>query len=302
MRFTKPPLAFDDQAELLAKRGMVGDLQLMSERLSSVNYYRLSGYWYPFRDLDDSFKAGTTFERVWNRYVFDRRFRLLVMDAVERIEVAVRCQISYHLAFAYGAFGYATDPKALPKLQGEKRQKFLERVNEEVGRSREVFVDHFKTKYGDTHDEPPIWMATEVMSFGSIITLFRGCPKSIKNAVASTFGMPPEVLDSWLLTINAIRNICAHHSRLWNRVLGVKPMIPRMSEYPDWHTPARIANDRIFGVLTICNYCLSRIAPQSCWSTRLQALIEEFPDVPLREMGFPDDWHRSPIWNVVPPR
>lgn len=86
MQYVKPALTFDQQADQLIRRGMVGERDLMIRRLSCVNYYRLSGYWYPFRDGGDSFKPGTSFDEVWNRYAFDRRLRLLAIDAIERIE------------------------------------------------------------------------------------------------------------------------------------------------------------------------------------------------------------------------
>jgi abortive infection bacteriophage resistance protein len=81
VKYTKPPLTIHEQVKLLHQRGMEGDSSLMSQRLGVVSYYRLSGYWYTFRQSDDSFKAGTSFEQVWNTYVFDRHLRLLVMDA-----------------------------------------------------------------------------------------------------------------------------------------------------------------------------------------------------------------------------
>ncbi len=92
------------QADLMISRGIVGDRELIETRLSSVNYYRLSGYLYPFRNPDDTFKAGTTFEMVWQRYAFDRRLRLLVMDAIERIEIAVRSQLACHHALNHGPY------------------------------------------------------------------------------------------------------------------------------------------------------------------------------------------------------
>jgi abortive infection bacteriophage resistance protein len=85
MKHTKPPLRIDEQVKLLIRRGMVGDPVLMAQRLTAVNYYRLSDYWYTFRNPDDTFKAGTTFDLVWNTYVFDRYLRLLVMDANKEI-------------------------------------------------------------------------------------------------------------------------------------------------------------------------------------------------------------------------
>lgn len=297
MKYTKQPLTLEQQADQLLHRGMSGDRELMVARLASVNYYRLTAYWLPFRNPDDTFKPGTTFDVVWNRYVFDRRLRLLVMDAVERIEIAVRTQLAYHHAHSYRAFGYAEDPASLPKLNAADRIQFIQRVAEETDRSREPFVGHFRSKYGDVHRPLPVWMVTEVMTFGTILTFFRGCSHHVKQNVASHFGVPERVFDSWLLTLNAVRNICAHHGRLWNRELGVKPLIPRLPKYPDWHTPVAVTNNRMFAVLTICRHCLRCVAPQSGWSNRIRSLLAEFSRVPRVSMGFPADWERCPIWS-----
>ncbi len=294
MKYTKPSLSFEEQADLLIGRGMGGDRALIVKRLSAVNYYRLSGYWYTFRNTDDSFKRGTTFEEAWDRYAFDRHLRLLVMDAIAHIEVAVRTRIAYHHSQEFGAFGYATDSTSLPGLKD--RAEFLARVGEEVSRSRETFVEHFQKKYGADHDALPIWMATEVFSFGTTLTLFKGCPLGVADKVADLFGVPSKVLSSWLLCLNAVRNICAHHGRLWNRVLGVKPMIPRPYTHPDWHQPYSVPNDRVFGVLTICRYCLDRIDLEGRWLERFNDLLRGFPTIPLERMGFPSDWVSSQLW------
>lgn len=297
MKYIKPPLALDAQVALLHARGMSGDHALIKRRLASVNYYRLSGYWFPFRQPDDTFRSGTSFEVVWDRYVFDRRLRLLVMDALERIEVAIRTKLSYHHSLSYGAFAYATDPQSLPKLRPHELIKFLDKLRDEKRQGmKEQFVEHFDRKYGDEHAHLPIWMASEVMTFGCVLTMFRGASNQTKQAVASEFGLPHEVLGSWLLCLNTIRNICAHHSRLWNRELGVKPMIPRAERHPDWHRPVVVDNRRVFSVLTICNYCMQKIAPGSKWALRLRGLLREFPQVPLASMGFPREWLECPIW------
>ncbi len=296
MIYNKPPLSFEQQADLLLSRGMQGDRETMIRRLQSVNYYRLSGYWYPFRNSDDSFKPGVTFETVWNRYAFDRHLRILVMDAIERIEVAVRTQIAYHHAHTYGAFSYADDPNSLPQLDNQKYQDFIQRVKYEIERSRETFVDHFIKKYGDCHSFLPIWMATEVMTFGSVLSLFRGVDCTIQKTISNFFGVPDVVLDSWLLTLNVIRNVCAHHGRLWNRELGIKPRLPYPRKHPQWSFSDPIPNNRIFVVLTICRYCLSQIAPQSLWPERLITLLDQYPEIPRLNMGFPKNWQDCPIW------
>jgi len=297
MKYTKPPLTLEQQADLLLSRGMSGDRDLMIERLGSVNYYRLSGYWFPFRNPDDDcFKLGTSFDTIWNRYVFDRHLRLLVMDAIQRIEIAVRTRLAHHHSLSCGAFAYATDPASLPKLSLDEHARFLERVNEETKRSREIFIEHFRKKYGTDHPHLPVWMATEVMTFGTMLTFFRGASHKIKQGIASVFGIPSKVLDSWLLTLNTIRNICAHHGRLWNRELGVKPLVPLPAPYPDWHTPVPVRNTRMFAVLTICRYSLSHIAPQSGWPDRVRSLLAGFPEIPLASMGFPGNWYDCPVW------
>jgi len=91
-----------------------------------------------------------------------------------------------------------------------------------------------------------------------------------------------------------VRNICAHHSRLWNRELGIKPLIP--DKMPEWHAPISIPNNKVFGVLSICIYMLNRVAPNSQWKQRLKDLLAEYPLIPLNEMGFINDWEKHSIW------
>ena len=299
MNFTKPALTLERQADLLISRGMTGDRDLMIDRLSVVNYYRLSGYWFPYRNADDRFRPGTAFETVWDHYVFDRRLRLLVMDAVERLEVFVRTQVSYHHALAHGPFGYVTDNATLPNLRPEKFTDFRDRIRQEAARSREQFLDAFNDKYGDVHDLPPVWMASEIMAFGTVVTFFQGLQTSFKQEIASAWNLPDRVFESWLHTINSIRNICAHHGRLWNRRLPTKPKIPFPNKYPEWHTPQPVDNRFVYAGLCLCKWALDRIAPQSGWPERVRSLLTAHPAITRAEMGFPQSWEASPIWSTA---
>ncbi|HNX36616.1 MAG TPA: Abi family protein [Kiritimatiellia bacterium] len=298
MKYDKPPLTFDEQVQHLLDLGLRGDPAVMRERLASVNYYRLSGYLYPYRDADnETFLPGTDFDTVWQHYAFDRRLRLLVMDAIERIEIAVRTQLAYHHARAYNdPFAYAVLPISLPGLRAADYLDLLARIRDETDRSEDTFVSHFRNKYGDEHAYLPIWMAVEIMSLGATQRFFRGASHQVKKNVATHFGLPDKVIDSWLHTLSVIRNICAHHGRLWNKELGVKPFIPFQKDYPDWHTPYTVPKNRVFAVLTVCRYCLRRIAPQSRWPHCLDTLLADFPNVPLAQMGFPANWRDSPLW------
>lgn len=296
VKYAKPPLTLQQQVALLVARGMAGDPALMLQRLSVVNYYRLSGYWHPFKQSDSSFHPGTNFDAVWRRYVFDRKLRLLVIDAIERIEVTVRTQLAYLHALTSGdPFAYAVDQAALPGLNQDDRDRFLYDLQHETSASKETFAEHFRNRYGDQHAHMPVWMAAEVMTFGCMLTFYRGSPPQIKKDIAAVFGVHDVVLSSWLFALNVVRNVCAHHGRLWNRELRIKPKIPDRNLA--WHQPVEIDNSRLFGVMTLCKHCLNRVAPQSHWPDRWHSLLREFPDVPRRNMGMPDNWQNCPIWH-----
>jgi abortive infection bacteriophage resistance protein len=276
----------------------VADRNELISRLESVSYYRLSAYWHTFRipgDPDDRLAPGTKLDTVWRRYIFDRQLRLLVIDAIERVEVALRTQLVNRHTLAHGPFGYL-DRAKLSGMAVEPHRQFLDKIRTEAEHSREDFVRHYFTKYTSETDLP-LWMACELMTFGNMLTLFRHVEKPIKQAIAAEYGVADVVLESWLLSLNYIRNICAHHSRLWNRGLDNKqPTIPRARKHPQWHVPVPISGDRMFGVLTVLHFLLRRVAPQSHWKDRFAGLLAQYPDIPIRFMGFPDNWQDSPLW------
>lgn len=294
LEYRKTALSVEEQVSRLRDLGLRGDVQRMQRRLESVSYHRLKPYWVPFLRSEHRFRDNVGIEDVWNLYVFDRALRLLVLDALERIEVAVRAKLSCSLGQNYEAFGYAERPEVLWHRDPKRRGEVLSHLHEEVARSREQFVLSHFDKYGGEH--LPVWKACEVVSFGTLCTMYRGCDRRVQGEVARDFGVNSKVMASWLLMLNVIRNLCAHHARLWNRELGVKPKLPFADQDSSWHTPVHIPNDRAFAVLTILCYCLHRIAPGSAWAERVAALLRKHPGISLTEMGFPEEWARSPIW------
>lgn len=144
-------------------------------------------------------------------------------------------------------------------------------------------------------------MASELMSMGSLLTLLKGVEGDIASKVSAHFAMADELLLSWLRSLYAARNICAHHSRLWNRVLGYAPSLPSKNKYPDWHLASEdgkkiLMNDRVGILLMICNAFLSQISPTSRWGERIEQLFTEYPEVPVKDMGLPADWKNHPLW------
>lgn len=295
MKYTKPPLTFEQQAELLINRGLQADRAALIMRLQTVNYYRLSGYLYPFKLSNNTYRKETTLDAVWHHYIFDRQLRLLVMDAIERVEVAVRTQLAYHFSHQYGPFGYL-QPANFPYLDKDSYRRWIDDLQDETKRSKETFIDYFFKIYGSYHDSLPIWMLVEVMSFGKTLTFFTGVHRDIRRMIAQKYHVQDEILHSWLISLNAIRNICAHHGRLWNRTMGYKPKLPYERKHPEWHKPVKIPQDKIFGILTILTFLLRYTAPTSSWTERLKSLLEKNKDVSTAAMGFPTNWRESPLW------
>ncbi len=299
MEYTKPALSFAQQAQRLLDRGLgVAGKDALIQRLSVVNYYRLSAYWYPFTQINpatgkEHFAPGTTFEVIWRRYTFDHHLRLLVMDAIERVEVAIlRTRMVEQFTLRHGPFGYCDSVNFAPDLD---HTRLVREIDDAVDRSKEEFVQRFRQKYtGEKH--LPLWMAAEVMTFGQLFTFFRYLHRSEKKRLAKMFDLYPPVLESWLHTLNFTRNACAHHSRLWNRQIPIRPRLPNKKHHPEWHIPVQIKNQRVFAILTILNYLLVRITPRTGWKERLFALLQQYNDIPVRQMGFPTNWQESPLW------
>ena len=231
---------------------------------------------------------------VWSRYVFDRQLRLAVMGAIERVEVAVRSALTTELAMRHGEFAHI-ELKNFPTAYAPTHARFVEGLRDEARRSKETFVEHFKANY-DEFPDLPIWAAAETMTFGAMFTLFKMSEKRVQKDVAWRYRIAGSVLLSWLQTLNYVRNMCAHHARLWNRELAIKPIIPDLKNGPRWHVPQAIANNRLFVVLTLLHFMLGLIAPESAWRTRLYSLFDRFPDVPLDPMGIPAGWRDHTLW------
>jgi len=296
MEYVKKPLTFEQQADLLLSRGLIADKNELIKKLNAVNYYRMSGYFYPFQDKQtDMFYNNVEFGKIWKRYIFDRQLRILVLDAIERLEVSVKTNTAYHFSHKYGCFGFL-DLNNLPKMSEDEHKNWLIKVDEETRRSKDQFVEHYFTKYGDKHNYLPMWMLVEVIPFGSMLNFYKGIEPDLKRLVAQNYNIPYQVLSSWLTSINSVRNICAHHSRLWNRVLPYKPQILAKNKYPEWHELI-IDNSKLYSILTILKYLMDYIAPQSGWKHRLlTTLLSEKYDIPLFQMGFPDGWEKCTLW------
>lgn len=298
MRFNKPYLPFHDQLDLLAQRGLtITDKPEAVRFLNYVNYYRLSGYMLPFESSRHVFQRGTTFEQIRELYLFDRDLRGLVMESTAAVEVFVKTQFA---AF----FGNLSGPFAHLNLQcyasPREFQDWHEHIVAEIKRSQETFVRHFKNKY-DEWPDLPIWVTTDLLSFGSISMLYKILQPKLKRQLAQCFQVKEPVLQSWLHVLSYTRNLCAHHSRLWNRTYSIKAVIPRRNISWDIFLTSA-SHDKPFLALTIIGQLLATIRNMTGydiqWHRRIIDLLDSPPNVPNFEqaMGIPPNWKQSSLW------
>ncbi len=309
-RYNKKVLTFDEQIELLISRGLIVPNESETKRhLNSISYYRLSAYMIPFQSSSNQFKKGANWNDVYRLYVFDRELRLLVFRAIEHIEIAVRTQLVYQLSHKYGSHWY--DNKDVFKAKKTKKtqsgkvieidiyQDIQNHIRAQLNSSHsEMFISHYKERY-KLPKNPPSWMGLETMYFSHLSRICVGLNKrSDRSAISDYFGLPPEIFCSWLHSLNYLRNLCAHHARLWNRDLGVRPRELKFSKNLLWHNnQEQLVSNRLYYFLLIINFLLQTIDSQSNFKQEICFLLKTYDDiVDIEMMGFPSDWQEEAMW------
>lgn len=296
--FDKPPLSLAEQIDRLQERGMlIPDRDRAIHYLTHIAYYRLSGYWHPFQidngDGTHLFQKGVSFDLILQHYIFDRELRLLIMDALERVEISLRNQWSCALSMTHGAHAYLKPD--LFRSHGEHAECLASLVRE-VKRSQEMFIRHYLEVY-DPPDLPPVWAACKIMSLGQLSRWYKIIKEpALRQKIADTYGLDETTLGSFCHHLTTVRNICAHHSRLWNRRFTVTLKLPKKK-------PAHLvgnfnlAADRfLYNTLVMLAFMMDIINPGHSWKERLGKLIVKHPDVQVQAMGFPVSWQERPIW------
>lgn len=290
---------------------MVIDETLAYQWLANVSYYRLSAYWYPARTFDqhgnrtDTFYEGTTFTSAVELYEADRKLRTLIHDGIERIEIAMRTQISELLCLR-GPLSYQFPSEF---RDGFNHKEWMDRIHRRVKRAEKTSesIRHYKSKYTEQF---PIWVLAEVFDFSDTSKLYSNLKtpdqKQISNNLQLTVNNEllslnqrrkinrKHPLTKWLEQLTIIRNTSAHHARLWNKQFSPAPTeafklsIPHLGHLPEGQS------GRIFGALVMMAHILSVVSPGTTWPDKVTQLIcDQFllnPLVQPSSMGIPKDW------------
>lgn len=297
MKYTKLPLDTSDIIDVLKTRGLaITDEKKAVEFLNHVSYFRFATYLRPMEEdvRLHRYKATASFEKAVMLYEFDIRLRQLLFAVIQQIEISLRSKIINKFSLAHGAMWFLDSELAVDKHKFAENLNTLER---ELQRSKDDFIKEHFEKY-NSGGYPPAWKLLELTSFGCLTKLyFNFSDISVKKKIAREYGVPQhEILESWMKSINALRNACAHHGRVWNRVMAVKPQMPvRLKN--KWISNTSIAPNRLYAVLCCMLYWLNAISLNHSLVTDFKALLKAYPNVDIKAMGFPEQWEAESIWN-----
>nr|WP_312204300.1 Abi family protein [Pseudomonas monteilii] len=301
-KVVKPFLEYDQLVKKLSERGMLLHNPLRAQRkLTQVGYYRLSGYWSPalkykyiapgnYEKLNE-FKENTSFESIFDFYLFDKKLRLELMCAIERIEVYLRTIIAHELG-RHNPLAYL-DKKNLSKFalipdDGKTLSDFESWQNKHESLLKESREESIKSHI-ETGKPIPIWVACEAWNFGTVSKLYSMLNGANQKLICDRLGIDNrQVIDNWLININGIRNRCAHHSRVCNRPNIRTLMLPKLGFFNTLKLGSAELN-KLYGFICVLWFLVSKIGQSSNWICRIADLVDNMPKAAglnFKSMGF----------------
>ena len=236
-------------------------------------------------------------------YEFDRKLRTLVHDGIERIEIALRTRVGEWIV-THGPLAHQEKNLFRPDFD---HKTWLKTARRRIQRAEgnNAAIRH----YADKYEGYPFWVLAETLDFADISKLYAGLPANAQHEISRSFGFivdpmalkgkhrknyyTRDPLARWCEQLTVVRNVCAHHGRLFNRnLLPVSTVafrtIDRLSLLPEGQS------DKVFGSLLVMGFMLHNISPGTSWAAKLSDLVhDDYERLALRsvtEMGFPPDW------------
>ncbi|OOV88238.1 Abi family protein [Oceanospirillum linum] len=299
-KYTKKTEKIDILTQKLQSRGLtINNRKTALNALTFIGYFRLRGYFYPYyhktterkpKPIEPkTFKAGTTFDDIIALYEFDRQFRLLILEEIQKVEIGLRTALSEHMAEKYGPHWFMN----LSILSSDfDYEGFFKRIKD----AKEVFIKHYEETYSFPK-HPPSWMITEVLTFGTWSKAYSELQSSDQKHIAKKFGVNSiDVMTSWFHSLTHLRNLCAHHNRVWNRDMHV--FIPKDTDFLKEHMKQK---NTIYSRLCILKYLSDQIDISDNFLGRLQKLFLNAPAIiNSKTMGFIDNWEKTALWRPTP--
>ena len=242
---------------------------------------------------NDVFVKSATFQNIEDIYNFDHEFRHIILHHIETIEVQIKSIYTYEFTRVYGPFGYLNSKNFTDQL---KHKKIIHKSNEQKKRqlAHEAYLKHF---VNDLHQPIPFWAYVDLLTISDISFLYAISEQPLKVTVAQHFGLimnrGSEILGQYMHSMTIIRNLCAHGSRIYNRLFEQKPSLNKKEKaLLICRKDGTIDNAHFFGFFLI----MKRLLPAKNFSEMKEAIVTlsmKYPFVRLDYYGFPDNWNEK---------
>ena len=109
-----------------------------------------------------------------------------------------------------------------------KHKEIIDKTNQQKKQrlAHEAYLKHF---VNDLHPDIPLWAYVELLTISDISFLYSISEQTIKDEVAHALGYDTsrasDILGRHMHSMTIIRNLCAHGSRLYNRLFEQKPWL-----------------------------------------------------------------------------
>lgn len=285
MKELKKHASLDEQVDKLIERGLlITDRQQAKKILFRINYYRLTGYLYSFKqNAGDQYCQGISLEQIKRIYDFDRKFTRILMYALEDIEETLKTRLSYTITSCY-----PNEPLIYKKLDiyrsKEPYDQFMKRFAQAVKDNKGLpFIKHHFEEYGG---ELPMWVAVEIMTMGNLRSIYDNLQGNLQKKIAQTYGTGPVQLSNWIRNLNYTRNHLAHYMRVWNFNFGRTPA--KCKNHDRGAAPTNMIFDQI---CVMANMYSDAEEWQNYILPEIRAVLEEYQDViALESIGFSENW------------
>ena len=292
----KPPTTYEQQLSLLESRGMIiPDREKALSALQSENYYRLSGYTFHMKKSlsAEQFTEGSSFETVLNLYNYDKALRNILFKYIDSIEIRLRTKISYHFSHSCTSYGHYNP---INFISYEACDDFSVSLDKAIEKNKDAaFVRQHINKYSNLQVDPPVynmplWVAVEIISFSTLSKFYRTIGiYSVKKDIADSLEISVARLDNWLHAIACLRNLCAHHGRIYNQTLH--PAISYSQIFYESIKPLKLQTDHIFGYVPALLALLPDLKQRHQFIHDIKELNNSyFSIIDKSLLGYPDDW------------
>lgn len=283
----------DEQIEILRSRGLtIEDEKDAKVFLLQNNYYRISGYSLTLRK-NDVFVNSATFQNIKDIYHFDQEFRHIILRHIETIEVQIKSIYCYEFTKLHGPLGYL-NPSYFSNQT--KHKEIINKANQ-LKKQRLPHEAYLKHYINDLHQQIPLWAFVDLLTISDISFLYAISEQSLKETIAHHFMLTmnrgPKILGQYLHSMTIIRNLCAHGSRIYNRLFEQKPSLNKKEQKLLIHREdGTIDNAHFFGFFLI----MKRLLPNNDFiemKNSIMKLSQKYPFVRLDYYGFPKNWNAN---------